>query len=78
MNNNCCYQCKDRKVKTISGKVVSCHKFCKKYQEYVNQKRIEKEKKIEEKKLDRDSYSMFDYMSLNKGTRVMERGKRQE
>ena len=57
MNYKCCYNCKERYIKKIDGKLKTCHAFCEKYKEYIKAFHKEQETIKEKRRLDNDSYS---------------------
>lgn len=64
-----CKNCKDRKI--INN--VSCHSTCEKYKQWAKKLHADKQQQEQRKKMDIDSYSMFESMAIrkpNKGGKI--------
>ena len=80
MPNNifqCCIKCKNRHVKNINGKLVSCHYDCQLYKESLKEK--EKQDALEyeykqRKKLDDDSYAKYPGLKKTKKNYFWKKG----
>ena len=62
-----CKGCPDRWV----NEKATCHSECEKYKQWSKQQKSEKIKDSLQKKLDKDSYSTLDAMSMRKGVKSM-------
>ena len=61
-----CKECKDRRF--IDEKT-TCHAVCEKYKEWVTNLHQEEREVIRQRKMDQDSYSMFEAMKIRKPMR---------